>query len=431
MNIPDSLLELAVDVAELVPYRTNPRRGDVGRIAESLEANGQYRPIVVRRSTNEVLAGNHTLLAARQLGWPKVAATFVDVDDDQAARIVLVDNRTNDLAGYDDDLLLELLQSIPDLGGTGFTSSELDELLNAAGQEPEKRTDPDDVPLPPRKRVSRDGDVWQLGPHRLVVGDSTDPAVVALACDGVKADLVVTDPPYNIDYQGGTAEAMTIANDSMDDDAFLAFLRAAYAAALSSTKRGGPIYVFHAISESGNFKQGMLDAGWRYAQTLVWVKDRFVLSRQDYNWQHEACLYGWKPGAAHRWFGGFSTSTVLGDGPKAAKDMSKAELVAIVEQVLAASDVLEADKPTANDVHPTMKPVELVARLVENSSRAGDLVLDPFGGSGSTLIACHGTRRRAALVEVDPRYADVICRRYQEHTGVVPLRDGKPHDFAR
>lgn len=431
MNIPDSLLELAVDVDRLVPYRTNPRRGDVGRIAESLEANGQYRPIVVRRSTNEVLAGNHTLLAARELGWAKIAATFVDVDDDQAARIVLVDNRTNDLAGYDDDLLLELLQSIPDLDGTGFTASELDELLNAAGRAPEQRTDPDDVPLPPRKRVSRAGDVWQLGPHRLVVGDSTDPAVVALACDGAKADLVVTDPPYNVDYQGGTAEALTIANDSMDSDAFRAFLLDAYKAALASTKRGGPVYVFHATAESVNFMQAMVEAGWKYAQTLVWRKDRFVLSRQDYNWQHEPILYGWRPGAAHRWYGGFATSTILGDGLKAAKDLSKAELVAIVEQVLAASDVLEADKPAANDVHPTMKPVELIARLVENSSRAGDLVLDPFGGSGSTLIAAHGTRRRAALVELDTAYADVICRRYQEHTGVVPLRDGKPHDFGR
>lgn len=431
MNIPDSLLELAVDVDQLVPYRTNPRRGDVGRIAESLEANGQYRPIVVRRSTNEVLAGNHTLLAVRELGWPKVAATFVDVDDDQAARIVLVDNRTNDLAGYDDDLLLELLQSIPDLGGTGFTSEELDELLNAAGRAPEQHTDPDDVPLPPRKRVSRDGDVWQLGPHRLVVGDSTDPAVVALACDGARADLVVTDPPYNVDYQGGTSEALKIANDSMSSDAFRAFLVDAYKAALASTKRGGPVYVFHATAESVNFMQAMVEAGWKYAQTLVWRKDRFVLSRQDYNWQHEPILYGWRPGAAHRWYGGFATSTILGDGLKAAKDMSKAELVAIVEQVLAASDVLEADKPAANDVHPTMKPVELIARLVENSSRAGDLVLDPFGGSGSTLIAAHGTRRRAALVELDRAYADVICRRYQEHTGVVPLRDGKPHDFSR
>lgn len=427
--IPDSLRELAVPVESLVAYRTNPRRGDVGRIAESLAVNGQYRPIVVRRETNEVLAGNHTLLAARQLGWPEIAATFVDCDDDQAARIVLVDNHTNDVAGYDDTLLLELLQGLDGLEGSGFTQAELDELLNAAGGEPEKRTDPDDVPLPPKKPVSRDGDLWQLGPHRLVVGDGTDPAVVALACGGAKADLVVTDPPYNVAYEGKTGEALTIANDSMDGDAFGTFLGDLFAAALASTKKGCPIYVFHATAESVNFMQAMVDAGWSYKQTLVWVKDRFVLSRQDYHWQHEPILYGWKPGAAHRWYGGFTPTTLIDDG-KAPSEMSKAELLAIVRQVYATTDAIREDRPSVNGEHPTMKPVALVTRLLENSSRAGDLVLDTCGGSGSTLIAAHGVRRRAALVELDRTYADVICRRYQEHTGVMPLRDGKPHDFT-
>ncbi len=429
--IPETLRKLAVRVDTLVPFRSNPRKGDVGRIAESLNVHGQYRPIVVRKGTNEVLAGNHTLLAARELGWTEIAATFVECDDDQAARIVLVDNRTNDLATYDDELLLQLLQSVEVLDGTGFTAAELDELLAAASGEPAALTDPDDVPELPRRPFSKEGDVWLLGPHRLAVGDGTDPEVVAAACGGRLADAYVTDPPYNVDYVGKTKDALTIDNDSMGDAAFYELLHGLFAAGLANTREGGPAYIFHADTERVAFETAYKDAGWSLRQNLIWVKDRFVLGRQDHHWQHEPILYGWKPGAAHSWYGGRTLTTLLDDQPASFAEMRKADLVELLEGLFAGTTVIRADRPARSGEHPTMKPVALLVGLLERSTRQGDLVLDTSAGSGSLVIAAHTSRRVAGVVEVDTTYADVICRRYQEHTGVTPVRarDGKPHDF--
>lgn len=430
-RIPATLAHLAVDIDQLQPYSTNPRRGSIDTIAESLLEHGQYRPIVVRQQTGEVLAGNHTLAAARSLGWTQIAATYVDCDDETAAKIVLVDNRSNDVAGYDDALLAQLLSGLDDLAGTGYDERDLAELLAQIAGDPAALTDADNVPvLPETPPASRPGDVWQLGPHRLVVGDACDPDVIATALAGARADLVLTDPPYNVDYTGKTADALKIDNDAMGDQAFRDFLGSAYAAMRTNTGKGCPIYVFYATAEEINFRTALLEAGWLYKQTLIWVKQHFVMSRQDYHWQHEPILYGWNPGAAHRWFGGFTPTTLLDDQELAPEQMSKAQLLAIVRDAYEHTTALRADRPARSSDHPTAKPVALLARLMENSSRLGDLVLDPFGGSGSTLIAAHHASRRAALVELDPRYADVICRRYQEHTGTVPTRDGTPHDFT-
>src|SRR5690606_4665875 len=297
---------LRVPVSSLKFYGKNPRRGSVDTIVESLKVNGQYRPIVVNRRTGEVLAGNHTLKAAIQLGWDEVAATFVDVDDDEAARIVLVDNRANDLADYDVDELLELVRSLDDLAGTGYDLSILDEL----DPDPVALTDPDDVPVEPRVAHSKVGQTWLLGEHRLTIGDSTDPGVLGEALAGGAADLIVTDPPYNVAYQGKTKDALTIDNDDMADADFAEFLLRAYTAMFDVTIEGGPIYVFHADAQLA-FRQMLVEAGWLQKQCLIWVKNSFVMSRQDYHWQHEPILYGWKPGAAHRWFGGFTPSTVI------------------------------------------------------------------------------------------------------------------------
>lgn len=434
-TIPATLQDLAVPIDQLVPYGSNPRRGNVEVIAESLRVNGQYRPVVARTGTNEVLAGNHTLAAARHLGWDQIAATFVDCDDEQAKRIVLVDNRANDLAEYDNEALAQLLAELPSLDGTGFDQDAVDELvamLEAAKGDPEQLTDPDDVPDEPEKPVSQEGDVWLLGTHRLAVGDGTDPDVVAKACGGRLANAYITDPPYNVAYEGKTSDALTIENDSMSDDQFEEFLAGLFTAALAHTRKGGPAYVFHADSAGLAFRSAFVKSGWALKQVLVWIKDQFVLGRQDHQWQHEPILYGWKPGAAHSWFGGRALTTLLDDQPANFADMRKDELVALLRAIFAETTAIRAARPRRNGEHPTMKPVALLNLLLDRSTRTGDLVLDTCAGSGSILIACHHQRRVAALVELDPKYADVICRRYQEHTGTTPILEatGEPHDFT-
>lgn len=416
-------LEAGLDhpaVDQLATYHRNPRRGNVDRIAESLRVNGQYRPIVVNRGThtgrpNEVLAGNHTLMAARSLGWATVAAVWVDVDDEQASRIVAADNRTADLGDYDDRLLLELLAELPDLDGTGYDAGDLEELERALAAEElpgAGATDPDEVPAAPKHPRSEVGDVWELGPHRLVVGDSTDVGVWDRLLDGGKADAVWTDPPYGVAIVGGNHSlspeqrraqgGKEIQNDTFSGDELAEFLRGAFAAALAGCRTGAVWYV---AAPPGPlflpFAQVLTELEvWR--QTLVWAKDSLVMGRSDYHYRHEAVFYGWTPGAAHQ------------PPPDRKQDT-----------------VHEVARPKRSEDHPTMKPVELIHRHLANSTQPLDVVADPFGGSGSTLIACHQLNRKARLIELDPRYADVICRRYQEHTGTKPTRDGQPHDFTQ
>lgn len=408
---PHDLTVAQLPVAELRTYHRNPRRGNTTVIAQSLTVNGQYRPIVVNGGTytgrpGEVLAGNHTLMAARDLGWDSVAAVTVDVDEDQAARIVAVDNRSADLGEYDDRLLLELLADLPDLDGTGYDPGDIAALEAALEAEieqlpPAALTDPDSVPEAGRHPFCETGDVWQLGPHRLAVGDSTDVGVWDRLLAGDKADMVWTDPPYGVSYVGKTKDALTIENDALSEDGLDDFIRSAFGAVFTSTRPGACWYVasppgpLHLIFGGALHDLGVL------RQSLVWLKDQFVMGRSDYHYKHEPIYYGWTPGAAHH------------PVPDRKQD-----------------SIHEVDRPKANKEHPTMKPVALIARHIENSTDPGDLVVDPFGGSGSTLIACHATERRAAVIELDRKYADVICRRYQEHTGTLPTRDGVPHDFT-
>jgi len=382
-------------IDSLKPYPGNPRRGNVALIAESLEANGQYRPIVVRKATREILAGNHIWLAAQLLGWAKVWIVEVDVDDETAARIVAVDNRANDLASYDLQALADLLGSLDSLVGTGYSPEDVDTLLASleAQEPPTALTDPDDAPELPATAQSCLGQVWSLGPHRLLVGDATSD--LAALMQGDQADLVLTDPPYNVDYQGGTG--LKIENDKLLDSDFATLLETAFANASAVAKAGAGIYIFHADSERMNFQGAAEATGWTIRQNLVWVKSSLVMGRQDYHWRHEPILYGWLAGGAHHWYGDRKQTTVI-----------------------------EWDKPARNAEHPTMKPVGLLQYLVCNSSQSGDIVLDPFAGSGSTLIACHATNRVARLVELDPKYADVILRRYMEHTGDTPTCNGQP-----
>lgn len=264
------------------------------------------------------------------------------------------------------------------------------------------------------------GDVWLLGRHRLMCGDSTKEADVAKLMGEEQAHLLLTDPPYNVDYQGGTKDKMKIANDNMDDVAFVSFLTAAFNCAIQAMRPGAAFYVWHADSKGYEFRTALKEVGLTLRETLIWVKNALVLGRQDYQWRHEPCLYGWKDGAAHYFVDDRSQSTVIEDAGVDYRKLKKDELLKLVLQLTDVSvpnTVIYEDKPTKNDIHPTMKPVKLMARLIKNSTKQEQLVLDLFGGSGSTLIACEQINRKCFTMEYDPKYCDAILDRWEKLTG--------------
>jgi DNA modification methylase len=380
-------------VDDLIPYARNSRThspGQVAQIAASIREFGWTNPVLVD-GENGIIAGHGRVLAARKLSLDEVPVIELShMTETQKRAYIIADNKLAEQAGWDAELLALELGDLKaegfDLDLLGFGDAELGDLLELPAKS--GLTDDDETPEPPAVPVSRPGDVWRLGPHRLMCGDSVRLDHVTQLMDGHKADLIVTDPPYNVAYEGGTADKLTIQNDSMSADAFYQFLLDAYTATFAAAKDGAGLYVFHADSEGVNFRKAMTDAGFKLAQCCVWVKQSLVMGRQDYHWQHEPVLYGWKPTGAHRWYSDRKQTTVW-----------------------------HFDRPSRNDVHPTMKPVALIEYPITNSSRGGDVVLDLFGGSGSTLIACEKTGRHARLMELDPRYCDVIIRRWQDFTG--------------
>jgi DNA modification methylase len=398
----------------------NPRKGAVDQIAKSLEKHGQYRPIVVNRGSStgrplEVLAGNHTLLAARSLEWAHIDAAVVDVDDSTAKSIVASDNRLADLGGYDEAALFELLDSLDDLVGTGYGISDL-EKMRADLFPPEVLTDPDEAPSVPAEPISEPGQIWVLGDHRLLVGDSTDLEAVRRLVGDSPPDCVWTDPPYGVDYVGGNhalsvAERKKQGGQSIQNDGaggLGGLLGSAFETISAVCKPGAPVYVAHPDRFRMTFEQAMIDSGIVVRQELVWVKGSLVMGRTDYHYRHEAILYGFTAAGkgtlgrgGERWFGNNSQTTVF-----------------------------EFDRPARNAEHPTMKPVALIDAMLNNSLPPGGIVFDPFGGSGSTLIAAHNRCSRAFLAELDPRYADVILHRFQAHTGIVPKLDGLEVSFV-
>lgn len=406
-----------IDIAELTPDPQNARQHDqtnLKAIEGSLREFGQRKPIVISQ-TNVIVAGNGTVEAAKRLGWTEIQAVRVPAewDENQIKAFALADNRTAELAEWNTNILnkqlLELSEAGVEISNFGFEKPEipLTDVMTFEDEVP-------DIPEEPKTQV---GQIWKLGNHRLVCGDSTLHETVQKALDGEKADCVFTDPPYNVAYEGGTKDKLTIQNDDMSDSEFSQFLYNFYKAALDNTKEGGPIYVCHADGSGNAFRNSMLKSGWLMKQVLIWVKDSLVLSRQDYNWQHEPILYGWKPGAAHSWYGPFTNTTVLDNPLEELAKLKKEELIDLLVKGFETSTVVREKRPRRNDLHPTMKPISLVARLLKNSCIAGNMVLDQFGGSGSTLIACEQLGLRAALVELDPRYCDVIIQRWENLTG--------------
>lgn len=379
-----------VSVEEVHLNPANPRHNDaaVGPVADSLRRFGWQQPIVAKPG-GEVVAGNTRLKAARELGMEHVPVVRFEGSELDALAFGIADNRTGEVAEWEDEALRKLLANLAaedSLEGVGFTPEEVETILAAGAEAPEVEDAP--PPAPPEDPVTQPGDLWVMGEHRLLCGDARRPEDIRWVLDGKQADLVWTDPPYGVSYVGKTDDALEIENDELAGEDLERFLEEALGNAAEDTKPGGAWYI--AAPAGPNFLPfaKVLDRLGIWRQTLVWLKDVFVLGRSDFHYRHEALFYGWKPGAAHQ------------EPPDRTHDT-----------------VWSFDRPKVSREHPTMKPVELVVHALQMSSGRGDLVLDPFLGSGTTVIAAEGTGRRAAGLELDPRYADVIVRRWQEVSG--------------
>lgn len=394
-----------VPVTKLVPYQNNARthsKEQINKLRSSIREFGFVNPVIIDREYN-VIAGHGRIAAAREEGITEVPCVFVDhLTEAQKKAYILADNRMALDAGWDEDMLrveLEALEEMGyDLGLTGFDDKELAALFPVE----EAKEDDFDVDAELQKPTfTKAGDVWTLGRHRLVCGDSTDPAVYEVLMDGVKANLVITDPPYNVNYEGSAGK---IKNDNMAGEKFYEFLLAAFKNMESVMAADASIYVFHADTEGLNFRRAFVDAGFYLSGCCIWKKQSLVLGRSPYQWQHEPVLYGWKKNGRHQWYTGRKETTIW-----------------------------EFDKPKKNGDHPTMKPIPLLAYPIGNSSMANSVVLDPFGGSGSTLITCEQTDRICRTIELDEKFCDVIVNRYIEQVGsadgVSVLRDGKTYSY--
>lgn len=395
-QIAESLRPLAVPTVTLTLDPANVMLhpdANLEAIKGSLQAYGQRKPIVVNRRTGIVEAGNGTLQAALSLGWTRIAVVYVDDDPATAAGFSIADNRTAQLAEWDDEALEKLLREV-DTKGDERLNAMFAELAaeqgfdGAAGNE--GQCDPDEAPETPEEAVTKPGDLWILGNHRLLCGDSTKPEHVKRLMNGAVARMMFTDPPWNVaigqDANPRHRQRPGLINDSLSPDAFRAFLDGFVAAFQPFV--AGDVYCVLGASEWPTLDSALRDNGYHWSATIIWAKDTFVLGRSKYHRRYEPIWYGWHS-AAKSSFG-------------EARDLD---------------DVWEIPRPKRSAEHPTMKPVELVARAVKNSSRPGDLVVDPFGGSGSTLIAVEQTGRKAFLMELDPLYCDVIVQRYEAFSG--------------
>lgn len=380
-------------VEDLIPYVNNSRKHSdeqVAQISASIKEFGWTNPILID-GTNSIIAGHGRLMAARKLKMEEVPTIELDhLTDTQRKALVIADNKLALNADWDNALLtIELDELLKDgfaLDILGFNQDELTALLEP--EQIEGLTDEDAVPEVPEEPKTKLGDIYQLGNHRLMCGDSTSINAVEKLMDNQLADQLVTDPPYNIAYEGGSKKREQIKNDEMADEEFRQFLKDVYIAANAVMKAGAVFYIWHADTEGYNFRGAARDMGWKVRQTLIWNKDNSAFGRSDYHWKHEPCLYGWKEGAAHLWAADRKQTTVI-----------------------------ECKRPSKSDLHPTMKPVELMEYQILNNTKGSDIVLDLFGGSGSTMIAAEKIGRKARLMELDPKYCDVIVKLWEDFTG--------------
>ena len=379
-----------IDPHKVKPYERNAKihtEKQIDNICTSIRKAGWQQDTVVT-SDMVLVIGHGRRLAAIKLGcempYHVIDKTADELTDEDIRELRIADNETNRETGYDFDILEAEIEDL-DFDDYDFDFGMEDEVEDEDGEEQEAVDDEFD-PEPPKEAKTKPGNIYQLGRHRLMCGDSTSVEAVKTLMGGCKADLLLTDPPYNVNYEGGTG--MTIQNDNMEDEDFRAFLRSAFQAADAAMNPGAAFYIWHADSEGYNFRGACHDIGWTVRQCLIWVKNALVLGRQDYQWKHEPCLYGWTDGAGHSWYGDRKQTTTL-----------------------------EYDRPSRSELHPTMKPVPLFDYQIKNSTQKGDNVLDLFGGSGTTIIACEQNGRKAFVMELDPKYCDVIVQRWEEFTG--------------
>ena len=378
-----------VDIDRLIPYARNARthsKEQILQLRSSLREFGFVNPIIVDKDLN-IIAGHGRVLAAKAEGLSEVPCVFAEhLTDAQKRAYILADNRLALNAGWDEELLALEFGELKDLGFdlelTGFGLDEIEKLFAADGKEVQD----DDFDLTAALEQAAfvlPGDVWTLGRHRLICGDATHADTVKKLMGGRKANLVLTDPPYNVGFE--SSSGLKIKNDSQKSEQFYNFLLSAFRSIADNLESGGSAYIFHADTEGENFRRAFREAGFHLSGTCIWVKDSFVMGRSPYQWQHEPILYGWLKTGAHKWYAGRSEATIWNFA-----------------------------KPRKNSDHPTSKPLELLAYPIKNSSQANGIVLDPFGGSGSTLIACEQADRICNMLELDEKYASVILRRYAE-----------------
>ncbi len=384
----------------------------------ALEQIGWIQQVIVNQRTGHLVDGHLRVELSMREGEREVPVVYVDLSEDEEKLALATIDPLSAMAETDQGMLDRLVEGLEvDSDGLNLL---LDSLVSKdlMDEEEDGQTDDDACPDIDSNPITCPGDLWFLGTHRLMCGDGTDQQHVERLVDGQQVDMVWTDPPYNVDYVGKTADALKIQNDKMGDNQFADFLTDLFSAAYQWTKAGSPIYVAHADTEGVNFRNSLIASGFLFKQCLVWVKHTFALGRQDYNWQHEPILYGWKPGHAHKWYGEFNKSTAIDDQPDF-KTMEKASLVNYCRELhnQLNTSVIREDKPSRSSEHPTMKPVRLITHMLRNSSTRHDRVLDLCGGSGSTLIACEKLKRQARVMEIDPAYCDVIIKRWQEFTG--------------
>jgi DNA modification methylase len=399
-----------IPVAKLNPAKYNPRKdlkpGDpeYEKLKKSIETFGYVEPVIWNKRTGNIVGGHQRLKILLEQGAAEVDCVVVDMDENEEKALNVALNKVSgawDLPKLA-DLINELDEAMFNIDLTGFDAAEIEDLFSKVHDKDVQDDDFDaDKALEEIENpISRPGDIWLLGKHRLICGDSTDPVVIATLMDGKKANLCVTDPPYNVNYTAGSENERTIKNDHMEDENFYKFLLAAFKNIFNALDDGAAVYVFHADTEGLNFRKAFKEADFHLANVCIWAKQSLVLGRSDYQWQHEPILYGWKPTGRHRWYADRKQTTIW-----------------------------NFDRPTKSELHPTMKPVPLVAYPIQNSSMTNCIVLEPFAGSGSTVIACEQTGRICYAIELDEKYCDVVVKRYIEYVGfdeeVFLIRNGE------
>ena len=400
-----------VPLSKLVPYINNARTHSpeqITKLRSSLREFGFVNPVIIDRDYG-IIAGHGRVMAAKEEGIEEVPCVFVDyLTEAQKKAYLIADNRFAQDAGWDEELLrieLEALQGMDfDVGLTGFDDDEIADLFDANGKSEAEDDDFDLSAALEKASFVQRGDIWTVGRHRLMCGDATSTEDVAALMDGKKANLIVTDPPYNVDFK--SSNGLSIKNDKLENDKFYKFLLAAFHNMAENLEKGGAAYVFHADTEGLNFRRAFIDAGFHLAGCCIWVKNSLVLGRSDYQWQHEPVLYGFLQNGKHYW----------------SKNAGRSQ-----------TTIWNFDKPKKNKNHPTSKPLDLLAYPIGNSSRENSIVIDTFGGSGSTMMACEQTNRICYTMELDEKYASVILRRFVENggdpKGVYVIRNGEKYMY--